>query len=219
VHALGRDVERGRGADLASAADAGSAAAPHTLPPLIAIGASTGGPHALATILAGLPADLPAAVAVVQHIDRVFAPGLARWLARRTALSVAPLIAAESLRAAHIWVAAGDGHLVLGDDLRLALADAPRDTLHRPSIDVFLASVARRVPGRALGVLLTGMGRDGAAGLLAMRQAGHPTIAQDEGSSIVYGMPKAAADLGAATEVLPLDRIAPRLVELVKSIR
>ncbi|MDX2166675.1 MAG: chemotaxis-specific protein-glutamate methyltransferase CheB [Deltaproteobacteria bacterium] len=214
VHALAAQSET-RGS-ASSAADAPAAAAPHTLPPLIAIGASTGGPHALATILAALPADLPAAVAVVQHIDRVFAPGLARWLGRRTALPVSPLVAAEPLRAARIVVAAGDGHLVLADDLQLKLSDTPRDTLHRPSIDIFLASVAQRVPGRAVGVLLTGMGRDGAAGLLAMRQAGHPTIAQDETSSIVYGMPKAAADLGAATEVLPLQRIAPRLVELVR---
>jgi len=192
-----------------------AARAPSATPPLIAIGASTGGPHALATILAALPAALPAAVAVVQHIDAAFAPGLARWLNRRTALPVALLSAPEPPRAGRIYVAACDGHLALGADQRLGVSAEPRDTLHCPSIDVFLASVARHQPGRAIGVLLTGMGRDGAAGLLAMRHAGHPTIAQDADSSVVYGMPRAAANLGAATEVLPLEAIAARLVALV----
>jgi len=125
-------------------------------------------------------------------------------------LPVLALSEPEPLRAGRIWLAAGDGHLVLRDDLRLGISEQPRETLHRPSIDIFFDSLARRFPGRLCGVLLTGMGRDGAAGLLALRRAGHPTIAQDEGSSVVYGMPRAAAELGAAGEVLPLDQIAPR---------
>jgi len=191
------------------------AAVPQAVPPLIAIGASTGGPHALATILGGLPATLAAAVAVVQHIDHAFAPGLARWLGRRAALPVGLLSEAGPLRAGRIALAAGDAHLALRDDLQLGPRDQPREALHRPSIDVFFHSIAQRFPGRVCGVLLTGMGRDGAAGLLALRHAGHCTIAQDEASSVVYGMPRAAAESGAAGEVLPLDQIAPRLVRWV----
>lgn len=195
------------------------AGAPHSgraaVPPLIAIGASTGGPRALAEILAVLPADLPAAVAVVQHIDRLFAPGLARWLDRRTPLSVAALSAPEPLRAGHVWVAAGEGHLVVGDDLRLTLVPEPVEHLHCPSIDVFFASAAHRLPLRGIGVLLTGMGRDGAHGLLALRHAGYHTIAQDERSSVVWGMPRAGAEAGGAVEVLPLEKIGPRILALI----
>ena len=188
------------------------------VPPLVAIGASTGGPHALAVVLGGLPADLPAAVAVVQHIDTAFAPGLARWLAHRAPLTVAPLLGAEPLRAGHVWVAAGQGHLVLRDDMRLGLSDEPQAGLHRPSIDVFFDSVARRLRGRGCAVLLTGMGRDGARGLLALRGAGFHTIAQDESTSIVWGMPRAAAESGGATDVLPLERIAARIVAHIMQI-
>jgi chemotaxis response regulator CheB len=185
------------------------------VPPLVAIGASTGGPAALARVLGALPGGLKAAVAVVQHVDTAFAPGLARWLAQRVALSVAPLTAPQPLRTGHVWVAAGEGHLVLRDDLRLGLIAEPRDALHRPSIDLFFESVARRIAGGGCGVLLTGMGRDGARGLLALRRVGFHTIAQDERSSVVWGMPRAAVEGGAAEEVLPLERIAARVAAIV----
>ena len=210
-------AERPLGAETA-AAPSGEARARAPAPPLVAIGASTGGPHALAVVLGALPADLPAAVAVVQHIDIAFAPGLARWLAHATPLTVAPLLAAEALRPGHVWVAAGEGHLILRDDARLGLSAEPQGGLHRPSIDVFFESVARRLPGRGAGVLLTGMGRDGARGLLALRSAGFHTIAQDESTSIVWGMPRAAAESGGASEVLPLDRIAARIIRHVNEI-
>lgn len=189
-----------------------------SLPPLVAIGASTGGPAALAAVLGGLPAELPAAVAVVQHIDGVFAPGLARWLAQRSPLPVAPLSHGEPLRRGHVWLAAGEGHLVLREDRTLGFESEPEGLLHRPSIDVFFASIARRLRARGCGVLLTGMGRDGAAGLGALRQAGFHTIAQDERSSVVWGMPRAAIDLGAAVEVLPLERIGPRIAAWVAAL-
>jgi chemotaxis response regulator CheB len=189
------------------------------VPPLVAIGASTGGPRALATVLGGLAADLPAAVAVVQHIDPAFAAGLAHWLARRTPLSVAPLVAAQPLRAGHVWLAAAAEHLVVRDDRRLGLAAEPTDCLHSPSIDVFFESAARRLPGGGCGVLLTGMGRDGARGLLALRAAGFHTIAQDEGTSVVWGMPKAAAERGAASDVLPLERIAARIATHIAGLK
>jgi chemotaxis response regulator CheB len=210
VHALAAQADGGAAGGPASLPEAPSRAAA-SAPPLIAIGASTGGPHALTAVLAPLPVDLGAAVVVVQHIDRAFTAGLVRWLGRRVALPVAALDRPTALHGGRIWLAAGDGHVVVRDDGQLAISDQPRESLHRPSIDVFFASAARRYPGRVCGVLLTGMGRDGAAGLLALHRAGHHTIAQDEASSVVYGMPRAAAESGAASEILPLDHIAPRL--------
>jgi len=188
------------------------------VPALVAIGASTGGPSALAHVLSGLPADLPAAVAIVQHIDGGFAAGLARWLARRTGRDVAPLLAPVPLRAGEVWLAAGDGHLVLRDDFRLGLSPEPRDHLHRPSIDVFFESVARRLRDGGCGVLLTGMGRDGARGLLALHRAGFHTIAQDETTSVVWGMPRVAVEHGGARVVLPLDDIAASIARHVASL-
>ena len=189
-----------------------------SIPPLIAIGASTGGPQALATVLAAVPPSLPAAIAVVQHIDPAFAPGLATWLAHRTRLTVAPLTAPAPLRSGHIWIAAADGHLVLRDELTPGISAVPTDVLHRPSIDIFFDSVARRLTAAGCGVLLTGMGRDGARGLLALRRAGFHTIAQDEQSSVVWGMPRAAHEAGGASEVLPLDRIGARLTERIAAL-
>jgi chemotaxis response regulator CheB len=204
--------------DRAGPARSAAGAAPRLAPPVVAIGASTGGPAALAQVLGALPRDLPAAIAVVQHVDVAFAPGLAHWLAHRTVLSVAPLSGPEALRVGHVWLAAAEEHLVLRDDLRLGLAAEPHGVLHRPSIDVFFESVARRLPGRGCGVLLTGMGRDGARGLLALRRAGFHTIAQDEPSSVVWGMPRAAVESGAAGEVLPLEQIGARVVEIVAGL-
>jgi chemotaxis response regulator CheB len=203
------------GSAVASTSTAAAPGRSPALPTLVAIGASTGGPGALAAVLSGLPAELPAAVAIVQHIDNAFAGGLALWLSRRTGRTVAPLTGPETLRAGQVWLAAGDGHLVVRDDLRLGLAAEPRDSLHRPSIDVFFESVARRLRSGGCGVLLTGMGRDGARGLLALRRAGFHTLAQDEATSIVWGMPRAATEHGAAVEVLPLDQIAASIVRHV----
>lgn len=183
------------------------------LPPLLAIGASTGGPKALATLLAQLPADFPAAVVVVQHLDHHFVPGLADWLAQSSPLSVAPLTETGRLLAGHVWLAAADAHLVLDEHtLELRFSAEPSDVSCRPSVDVFFHSIARQTGLRGCGVLLTGMGRDGAAGLLALRRAGFYTIAQNEASSVVWGMPKAAVELDAADAVLPLGSIAERLL-------
>jgi len=220
VEALAADhVRPPQEAPAAAPAPMGTAAGSlRVLPAVVAIGASTGGPHALATLLGALPADLAAAVVVVQHIDALFAAGLARWLARRTPLPVTAVTDTAPLRAGTIALAAGEGHLVLRDDLQLVVSAEPAGSLHTPSIDVFFESIARRVGGRGCGVLLTGMGRDGARGLLALRRAGFHTIAQDEATSVVWGMPRAAAEHGAAAEVLPIDRIAARIVAHLKEI-
>lgn len=178
---------------------------------LVAIGASAGGPAALARILGAWPAAFPAAVVVVQHVDPHFASGLADWLGSHTKLSVQVAGPGEPPQAGAVLLAGAADHLVLTPPGRLAYTRRPGGLSFRPSVDVFFKSLAEHWRGELVAVLLTGMGRDGAAGLKLLRDAGHHTIAQDEASSAVYGMPKAAAALRAACEILPLDSIAPRI--------
>ncbi|MEC3768629.1 MULTISPECIES: chemotaxis response regulator protein-glutamate methylesterase [Cupriavidus] len=180
---------------------------------LVAIGASAGGPAALAALLGALPADFGAAVVTVQHVDEAFAAGMAEWLDGQCALPVRIARAGETPQAGTVLLAGTNDHLRLSSPSRLAYTEQPCDYLYRPSIDVFFESVVEHWRGDVIGVLLTGMGRDGALGLKAMRDRGFLTIAQDRATSAVYGMPKAAAALGAAAEILPLPRIAPRLVQ------
>jgi len=200
---------------------AGRAQPQHTLataprapatPPLVAIGASAGGPAALAALLGALPAAFGAAVVAVQHVDEAFAGGMAEWLAGQCALPVRLARAGEAPQAGTVLIAGTNDHLRLAAPMRLAYTEQPGDYLYRPSIDVFFESVVEHWRGQAIGVLLTGMGRDGASGLKLMREHGCLTIAQDQATSAVYGMPKAAAAIGAASEILPLPQIAPRLV-------
>ena len=183
-------------------------------PPLVAIGASSGGPAALAAILARLPADFPAAVLVIQHVDAQFAEGLAHWLNSEANLPVRLARRGDHPHAGTVLLAGTEHHLAFTSAGRLGYVAQPADSAHRPSIDVCFKSIQRFWQGPVVGVLLTGMGRDGAAGMKAMRLAGHHTIAQDEATSAVYGMPKAAAELKAASEILPLEKIGPRLVAL-----
>ncbi|VVE73765.1 chemotaxis response regulator protein-glutamate methylesterase [Pandoraea sputorum] len=185
---------------------------------LVAIGASAGGPAALATLLGRLPANFAAGVIVVQHVDDAFAPGMAAWLDQQTPLSVRLVEAGERPMAGAVLLAGGNRHLRVDASGRCVYTDEPRDAVYRPSIDVFLRSVAENWRSRAVGVLLTGMGRDGAAGLGAMRTQGFMTIAQDRATSAVYGMPKAAAEAGAASQILPLNIIAPHLVTLFGTV-
>ncbi|MEI2455653.1 chemotaxis response regulator protein-glutamate methylesterase [Lysobacter firmicutimachus] len=178
---------------------------------LIAIGASAGGPAAVAEVLGGLPAAFPAAIAIVQHIDEKFAGSMAEWLNRYSPNPVRLARPGDTLTVGEALLAATNEHLVLTPDGALDYAAEPKEQPYRPSVDVFFDSIAERWPGPIAGVLLSGMGRDGASGLLGLRNKGHHTIAQDRATSAVYGMPKAAAELGAAVDILPLDRIAARL--------
>lgn len=184
--------------------------------PLVAIGSSSGGPLALSTILSVLPADFPAAIVIVQHVDEHFAKQLMLWLAEQSALPFALAKEGEVPRVGSVLVAGTNDHLAIGSDGKLLYTPHPRDYVYRPSVDIFFESVAKHWHNRVTGVLLTGMGRDGATGLLKLRQMGYHTIAQDRPSSAVYGMPKAAADLNAAVEIMAVEDIARRLVELVK---
>ena len=181
-------------------------------PPLVAIGASTGGPGILAQVLGAIPSGLATAFVVVQHIDALFSPGLVRWLDDRLAM---PVIAAEpgnSPLPGVVCLSQTNDHLIINAVGRFAHVAEPRDQPYRPSVDIFFHSLRQHWPTPGQAVLLTGMGRDGADGLLALHQAGWHTIAQDQASSVVYGMPRAAAELGAASEILPAAAIAASLL-------
>jgi two-component system response regulator WspF len=182
---------------------------------LVAIGASAGGPTALARVLAHLPGDFPAPVILVQHVDAHFAGGLANWLNRQTKLRVSLAREGDCPRAGTALLAGENDHLVFASSTRLAYACQPADCCYRPSIDLFFKSANRFWPGEVIGVLLTGMGRDGAEGLRVLHASGHHTIAQDRSTSTAYGMPGAAAELHAASEILALDKIGPRLTNIV----
>ncbi|MFE1600594.1 chemotaxis-specific protein-glutamate methyltransferase CheB [Methylobacterium sp. ID0610] len=187
-----------------------------TPPSLVAVAASTGGPPAFARLLGALPADFPAPILLVQHMGAAFMDGFATWLNGVVPLAVA--VAQDGARPlpGRVYVAPGNRHLELGPGGLLALSDAPPVGSQRPSATTLFRSVARQAGPRALGILLTGMGEDGAAGLLDMRLAGAFTIAEHESSAVVYGMPAAAVRLKAAESVLPLDLIAPRLLRAVQ---
>lgn len=178
---------------------------------LLAIGASTGGPLAVAHILAHWIPPPGTAIVVVQHIDANFASHFSKWMGDQLAIPVKVIEDGDHLQAGCVQIARTNDHLVLDKRHRLHYAQEPRDYPYRPSVDVFFECVARHWEGDATGILLTGMGRDGAQGLLSMRRAGKATIAQDQASSAVYGMPRAAADIEAAERILPLDGIAQLL--------
>jgi two-component system response regulator WspF len=186
---------------------------------LVAIGASAGGPAALALILAGLPKDFPAAIVIVQHVDEQFTLGMTEWLSTQSGLPVRVARDGDRLVAGAVLMAGTSDHLVLKGTDSLTYTRDPVNHVYRPSVDVFFESVSRRWRGEAVGVLLTGMGKDGAAGLRELRDRGHHTIAQDEASSAVYGMPKAAAAIDAAIDILPVRQIASQLIDLLASKR
>jgi two-component system, chemotaxis family, response regulator WspF len=178
---------------------------------LVAIGASTGGPMAVVRILAGWTPPPNCAVVVVQHIDENFADHFAKWLSEQLAAPVHAIEGRMPLQGGAVLVAKSNDHLVLDEKYQLGYDANPKEYAYRPSVDVFFHCVAQHWRGDAVGVLLTGMGRDGAEGLLALRRAGKITVAQDQASCAVYGMPRAAMELDAAQTILPLDKIGPFL--------
>lgn len=180
---------------------------------LLAIGSSTGGPSALASVLKDLPADFPAAIVVAQHIDQNFCPSFATWLDEQTQLPTRLAKEGDKPLVGHILISVGNKHLKLNEGQYFSYSDEPVDYPYRPSVNVLFNSIATHWQGEAYGALLTGMGKDGAEGLLALKQQGFPTIAQDEASCAVYGMPKEAAKINAAKYVLPLTDISGKLIE------
>jgi two-component system chemotaxis response regulator CheB len=184
---------------------------------LIAVGASTGGTEAIREFLMGMSADAPGIV-IVQHIPKVFSGPFAQRLDRTCPVRVCEAVDGMDIRPGHAYIAPGDQHLMVvrsGGRWTCRLDDGPPVNRHRPSVDVLFRSVAQQAGANAVGVLLTGMGKDGAQGLKEIQAAGGSTLAQDEATSVVWGMPGEAVELGAADEVLPLTRLAPRVLELV----
>ncbi|HEY5456924.1 MAG TPA: chemotaxis-specific protein-glutamate methyltransferase CheB [Acidothermaceae bacterium] len=214
THPRGRLKTRAQSA--AGAADGGARASAEPTVDLVAIGASTGGPQALAHLLGALPADFTPAVVVVQHMADGFIEGLATWLDGLCALPVGVATSGIRLQPRTVTIAPSARNLVVNDHLRVSIEQPPATQFNVPGVDATFESVARTVGPRAIGVLLTGMGRDGAAGLKAMRSAGAITIGQDEESSAVWGMPAAAAACGAVQRQLPLIEIAAALVAILQ---
>jgi len=183
---------------------------------VIAIGASTGGTEALREVLTGLPANMPGIV-IVQHIPPVFSLAFANRLNDLCKLRVKEAADGDRLTAGLALIAPGNFHMTLlktGGEYRVRIESGPRVCYQRPSVDVLFESVAQAAKGDAIGAILTGMGADGAQGLLKMKRAGARTIAQDEASCVVFGMPREAIRLGAADRVLPLDRVAAELTAM-----
>ncbi len=185
---------------------------------IFAIGASTGGTEAIKEVLTRLPADTPGTL-ITQHIPPVFSTSFARRLNEICAMNVYEASDGQQVVRGCAYVAPGDKHLLLERDgarYICRLHDGPPVNRHKPSVDVLFRSVSQAAGGNATGIILTGMGDDGARGLLEMRNSGSQTIAQDEKTSIVWGMPGASVRLEAASEVLPLERIGARLLELIR---
>ena len=183
--------------------------------PLVAIAASLGGPKAVAQVLRAIPRGFPAPVAYCQHISEGFTEGLAHWLAMETALRVKEAEDGVVMEVGTVYIAPSGSHLLVRPEGRLELDSGPALRGFRPSCDMLLTSAGEAFGSRCIGVILTGMGRDGARGLKEIRERGGKTIAQDEATSVVWGMPREAVQLGAAQEVLPLDRIGPTLLSWV----
>lgn len=228
VVAAGARVQRGPvsagqapGADAVPLSRRGAArSAVRNLPPglrVIVVAASTGGPQALARVVPALELGTHSALLVVQHLPEGFTGALARQLAEKARFAVREAEGGEELAAGVALLAPGGRHLVCDRSGRVALSDAPPVHGVRPAADVTLKSAAQVFGARAIGVVLTGMGRDGALGLAAVKAAGGRTVAQDQATSTVYGMPKAAAELGVVDDVAPLDRVAAIVNKIVST--
>ena len=174
---------------------------------LVVLGCSTGGPNILLQILSSLPENISASIIIVQHMDQQFTPGLVQWMDSQVKLPVKVVQDGGVPEPGKVLMACTDDHLIMTPKLTLSYTKEPENNFYHPSVDVFYLSVAQHWPGDGVAALLTGMGRDGADGLLALHKRNWYTIAQDRDSSIVYGMPKAAAQLGAATDILPASKI------------
>jgi two-component system chemotaxis response regulator CheB len=188
---------------------------PNTVFDVVALAASAGGLNALSAVLSNLPSDFPASIVVVQHLDPKRLSLLAKILDRRTPLSVKQAEEGDTLLPGRVFLAPPDRHLVLGAQDHLSLSSAQKMHFVRPSADLMFESVSLHYQERAIAVVLTGTGLDGSAGVLAIKSRGGTIIAQDEATSDFFGMPGAAIQTGVVDFILPLDRIAAKLQDLV----
>ncbi|HFE36902.1 MAG TPA: chemotaxis response regulator protein-glutamate methylesterase [Gammaproteobacteria bacterium] len=183
---------------------------------IIAIGASTGGTEAIKDVLVGLPADMPGIV-ITQHIPAQFSAPFAARMNKSCAMQVCEASDGQQILPGHVYIAPGSHHLLVersGARYVCKLSDGLPVNRHRPSVDVLFRSVAQNAGDNAIGVILTGMGNDGAAGMKEMQEVGAPTVAQDENSSVVWGMPGEAVKLGAADTILPLSKVSEKIIKL-----
>lgn len=184
---------------------------------IIAIGASLGGPQALSSILADLPSSFPIPILVVQHISTGFTKGFVDWMQNATQLKVSLAKDGEMALPGHVYIAPDDIHMEINKNHYIRLVNTPPETGLRPSVSHLFNSMAQSIGPRGAGIILTGMGRDGVDGLLKMRQSGAITIAQDQESSLMFGMPKEAIQIGAVSHILPLSQIAATIKRLAPS--
>lgn len=182
---------------------------------VVAIGVSTGGPQALQVLLSALPAGFPAALIIVQHMTAGFIEGLAEWLKTNSALDICVAKSGELLKNATVYLAPDIYNLKVSNGASIVLSEPAKKMMHVPSIDVMMKSVAEAYGERAIGVIMTGMSRDGVEGIRAIKDAGGTTIAQDEKSSAIFGMNKEAIGTGRVDIVAPLEKIAQELIKLV----
>lgn len=185
--------------------------------PMICIGSSTGGPGALAKLISRMPGSINATFIAIQHVDKNFIDGLADWLNQQTDLCVQVAKKDMIPEAGHLYIAGGDEHLSIDPAGKFILQMEPVNYIYRPSIDVCFDSIAKYWPGKIIAALLTGMGSDGAKGLLSLLHNGAYTIAQDEESCSVFGMPKAAINLNAANIVLPISEISDHILDYINN--
>jgi len=196
--------------------------APRAAPQLVAIGSSTGGPQALFTLVEALGREVRLPVVLTQHMPATFMPILAEHITRLGGMPCAEAAEGEPLRPGRIYLAPGDRHLLVrkgGATLHARLSAEPAENFCRPSVDPMLRSAAEACGGRVLTVMLTGMGHDGLAGTRQVIEAGGGAIAQDEATSVVWGMPGAIAQAGLCHAVLPLPRIGPRILEILRAVQ
>jgi len=180
--------------------------------PLVAIGSSTGGPAALLTILKNIPEKTNAIWVIIQHMDNEFSHGMAQWLNEQTSINIEIAKDNQVPKMGHVYMAGTNDHLIINKTGRFEYTAEPVDYPYRPSVDTFFESALSHWPNKLIGVLLTGMGRDGANGLLSFYNRGMLTIAQDKKSCAVYGMPKAASELNAVTYELDINKIAAKIM-------
>jgi two-component system chemotaxis response regulator CheB len=190
-------------------------------PEVVAIGISTGGPHALTSMLPGLPDDLNLPILIVQHMPSAFTRSLAEGLDARSALMVKEAVQGETIERNIVYIAPGGRQMKVGlapDGTRriIVLTDDPPENNCKPSVDYLFRSVAEHYAGQAIGVIMTGMGSDGTTGLGVMKETGSVVIAQDEASSVVFGMPREAIERGVVDIIAPLDRIATEILRITR---